>query len=214
MRIIGTVGLPGSGKGEAADVAREEGLPVVTMGDVIREACRERGLDPSEHHGEVAQALREEHGETAIADRTVDRIREAVDADGGEGEDEDEGVNAVVVDGLRSPAEVEAFEVAFGEDFLVVAVNAPFDLRAERLGERGREATDLDRERLREREDRELGFGMGEVIAAADVTVDNTDTLAAFRDRVRRLLRAGPTALADEDGVTVADDAVEREGEA
>ena len=199
MEVIGTVGLPGSGKGEAADVAREAGLPVVTMGDVIREACRERGLDPGEHHGEVAWALREEHGETAIADRTVDRVREAVD----------DAADAAVVDGLRSPAEVEVLESAFGEEFLVVAVDAPFDLRAERLGERGREATDRDREKLREREDRELGFGMGEVIAAADVTVDNTDTLAAFRGRIRRLLGAGPEALVDDDRVTVADGAVD-----
>ncbi|MFC6725676.1 AAA family ATPase, partial [Halobium palmae] len=67
MTVIGTVGLPGSGKGEAAAVAREEGLPVVTMGDVIRQECRDRGLDPAEHHGRVATALREEHGQSAIA---------------------------------------------------------------------------------------------------------------------------------------------------
>ena len=35
MRVIGTVGLAGSGKGEAAAVARELEIPVVTMGDVI-----------------------------------------------------------------------------------------------------------------------------------------------------------------------------------
>ena len=58
MRVIGTVGLPGSGKGEAAAVAKEDGVPVVTMGDVIGAECRDRGLDPAEHHGEIARALR------------------------------------------------------------------------------------------------------------------------------------------------------------
>ena len=75
MQVIGTVGLPGSGKGEAATVAREEGVPVVTMGDVVRAATRERGLDPAEHHGEVAQALREEDGPLAIAERSLPLVR-------------------------------------------------------------------------------------------------------------------------------------------
>ncbi|MFA5579215.1 MAG: AAA family ATPase, partial [Methanothrix sp.] len=34
---MGFVGMPGSGKSVAADVAREMNIPVVVMGDVIRE---------------------------------------------------------------------------------------------------------------------------------------------------------------------------------
>ena len=177
MTVIGTVGLPGSGKGEAAAVAREAGIPVVTMGDVIREACRERGLDPAEHHGDVATQLREEGGPDAIADASLPLI-----------EDARERSDAVLVDGLRSPAEVERFEEAFGDDFLLVAIDAPFEVRADRLLARGRDDTDIDREALREREERERGFGMGEVIARADVTIENVDSLDAFRARVRELL--------------------------
>ncbi|GAB3320891.1 AAA family ATPase [Haloplanus salinarum] len=177
MKVLGTVGLPGSGKGEAATVAREAGVPVVTMGDVIREACRDRGLDPDEHHGTVATALREEEGEAAIAERSLPRIEAALsDAE------------TVVVDGLRSPAEVDRFEAAFGDAFVLVSVEAPFETRASRLADRGRDASDADREALREREERELGFGMGEVMDRADVTVENTGSLAAFHDRIRDLL--------------------------
>jgi dephospho-CoA kinase len=177
MTVLGTVGLPGSGKGEAAAVAREAGVPVVTMGDVIREACRDRGLDPAEHHGAVARALREEGGETAIADRSLPLIRAALEES-----------ETVLVDGLRSPAEVEQFEEAFGDDFVLVSIEAPFETRAERLADRGRDDSDVDREALRDREERELGFGMGEVMDDADVTVDNTGSLSAFRERVRGLL--------------------------
>ncbi|WP_053946895.1 nucleoside monophosphate kinase [Halolamina sediminis] len=189
MRIIGTVGLPGSGKGEAAAVAREAGIPVVTMGDVIREETRRRGLDPSEHHGEIAQQLREEEGETAIADRCIPMVREAAERQDGE--------SVVLVDGLRSMAEVERFVDAFGEDFLLLSIEAPFDLRAKRLGDRGREATDLDREKLREREERELGFGMGEVIDDADRTIHNDDSLERFREQVRAVLERGTTDVDD-----------------
>ncbi|KPN29968.1 cytidylate kinase [Halolamina pelagica] len=191
MRIIGTVGLPGSGKGEAAAVAREAGIPVVTMGDVIRAETRRRGLDPSEHHGEIAQQLREEEGETAIADRCIPLVRDAAEDQSGE--------PVVLVDGLRSMAEVERFVDAFGEEFLLVSIEAPFDLRAKRLGDRGREATDLDREKLREREERELGFGMGEVMDAADLTIENDESLQAFREQVEAVLEQGEAAV-DERG--------------
>lgn len=185
MRVIGTVGLPGSGKGEAAAVAEEEGVPVVTMGDVIRAECRDRGLDPAEHHGAIARALREENGPAAIADRSIPLIEEAAAAGD---------TDAVLVDGLRAPVELERFRERFGDDFTLVAITAPFDLRAERLGDRGRDDSDVDRKALRDREERELGFGMGEVIDAADVTIDNTDTLAAFRDRVRAVLQGNADA--------------------
>jgi dephospho-CoA kinase len=184
MTVIGIVGLPGSGKSEAAAVARDLDVPVVTMGDVIRRACRDRGLDPATHHGEVATALREENGPAAIAERSRPRIEDAL-AD----------AETVLVDGIRSAVEVDAFEAAFGEDFLLVAVEAPFETRAERLDLRGRDASgDEGGESLAERDERELSFGMGEAIDRADLTIDNTDSLEAFHERVRRLLSDGPEA--------------------
>jgi dephospho-CoA kinase len=190
MRVIGTVGLPGSGKGEAAAVAREAGVPVVTMGDVIREACRDRGLDPAEHHGEVARALREENGPAAIAERSLPTI-EAELADS----------NTVLVDGLRSDVELDRFREAFGDAFRLVSVEAPFETRADRLLDRARDDSDLDREALGEREKRELGFGMGEVMDRADIVIENTDTLDAYRERIRSLLAGDLDAVADSDYV-------------
>jgi dephospho-CoA kinase len=179
MKVIGTVGLPGSGKGEAAAVAREAGVPVVSMGDVVRAACRDRGLDPADHHGEVARALREESGPAAVAERSLPLVEDAL---------ADSETGTVVVDGLRSPAEVTAFEDAFGDAFRLVSIEAPFEVRADRLERRGRDASDTDRSALRDREEREREFGMGEVMAAADVVVENTGSLSALRERVREVL--------------------------
>ncbi|RJX50084.1 AAA family ATPase [Halonotius pteroides] len=179
MHIFGTVGLPGSGKGEFADVARNAGVPVVTMGDVIRQACRDRGRDPAAAHGEVAKAIRDEHGPAAIAERSLPHIREHL---------ADDDTDTVVVDGLRSMVEVEAFTDAFGDGFSIVSIEAPFDLRAERLGNRGRDGTDTDLEALRRRDERELGFGMGDVMDVADYRIENTDSLDDFRVEARKLL--------------------------
>ena len=179
MKVFGTVGLPGSGKGEAANVADAVGVPVVVMGDVIREECRRRGLDPAEHHGRMAETLREEEGAAAVAERTLPRIREA---------SETHDSTAVLVDGLRSTVELERFREAFGDRFTLVAIHAPFETRAERLDDRGRDDSDSDLEALRKRDERELELGLGETIERADVDIDNTGSLAEFRDRIRELL--------------------------
>ncbi|WP_137284206.1 AAA family ATPase [Halorussus salinisoli] len=183
MRVIGTVGLPGSGKGEAAAVAEEHDIPVVTMGDVIRRECRDRGLDPAEHHGEIAGALREENGPDAIARRSLPVIEEALEES-----------EIVLVDGIRAGVEVERFEEAFGDAFTLVSIEAPFEVRAERIEARGRDATD-DGESLRERDERERGFGMDEAIARAAVRIDNTTTLEAFHEKIRALLTEGVEGL-------------------
>ena len=48
MKVIGFVGLPASGKTEAAKVAQELGIPIIRMGDVVREEVKRRGLDITE----------------------------------------------------------------------------------------------------------------------------------------------------------------------
>ena len=183
MQVIGIVGLPGSGKSEAASVARDLGVPVVTMGDVIRAACRDRGVDPDRNHGEVAQALREEGGPAAVAERSLPLIEDArADAD----------ADTVLVDGIRSGAEVDRFEAAFGDDFRLVSIEAPFETRKQRIDERGRDVSAADGgESLRDRDERERGFGMDDAMARADVVVDNTGTLDAFHDRIETVLTEG-----------------------
>jgi dephospho-CoA kinase len=178
MRVIGTVGLPGSGKGEFAAVARERDVPVVVMGDVIRAECRRRGLDPADHHGAVAQSLREEDGELAIAERSLPLVEESLEWN-----------DTVVVDGIRSDAEARRFREEYDEDFLLVAIKAPFEDRAGRVDVRGRDTSaDDGGESLEARDERELGFGMGAAMLRADVTIDNDGSLAAFHERVEALL--------------------------
>ena len=187
MHVIGTVGLPGSGKGEAATVAREEGIPVVTMGDVVRQETADRGLDPAKDHGTVARALREENGPAAIAERSLPMI-----------EDRLENHDTVLVDGIRSGTEVDVFETRFDDSFTLVSIEAPFELRAKRIETRGRDVGESDGgEPLEERDERERGFGMDDAMARADVVIENTDSLEAFHERFRAIVRDGPNVQVD-----------------
>jgi dephospho-CoA kinase len=187
MRVIGTVGLPGSGKGEAAKVASELDIPVVTMGDVVRAETEARGLDPYTDHGAVAKALREEDGLDAIATRSLPMIESYL-----------ESYDRVLVDGLRSDTEVEAFEDRFGDEFVLLSVEAPFEVRKERLSGRGRDTTEADGgEALRERDERERGFGMDDAMDRADLRIENKRSLEAFREAIHALLTEGPEAVDD-----------------
>ena len=94
----------------------------------------------------------------------------------------------MLVDGIRSDDEVDAFEERFGDRFTLVSIETPFEVRERRLGERGRDNVGENGEGLAERDERELGFGLGAAMDRADVTVENTGTLAEFRARAREVL--------------------------
>ena len=63
MKVIGVVGLPASGKGEFSKIAAGMGIPVIVMGDMIRRAVSEAGLEPNDtNFGATANRLRAEKG--------------------------------------------------------------------------------------------------------------------------------------------------------
>jgi predicted RNA binding protein with dsRBD fold (UPF0201 family)/adenylate kinase family enzyme len=177
MKVIAFVGMPGAGKSEASAVAREMGLPVVVMGDVLREEVKSRGLAPTDENiGATANQLRKEEGMDAIAKKCIPRI-EALNSP------------VVVVDGIRGIAEVETFRKAFGGNFTLVKIDAPFDLRLERLRLRSRSDDAGTPGWLKSRDERELSWGMGQAIEAAAMSVVNLEPIEKFRAEVRSILR-------------------------
>lgn len=177
MKVIAFVGMPGAGKSEASAVAREMGMPVVVMGDVLREEVRERGLPPTDENiGAVANQLRKDEGMDAIAKRCIPKI-EALKA------------RVVVVDGIRGIAEVETFKKAFGDDFTLVKIDAPFDLRLERLRRRARSDDTGTADWLNQRDERELSWGMDKAIDVAEKSVVNLEPIEKFKAEIRSILR-------------------------
>ncbi len=178
MKVIAFVGMPGAGKTEASSVARDLGLPVVIMGDVLREEVKSRGLAPTDENiGGTANQLRKEEGMDAIAKRCIPKIEAYKDK-----------VGAVVVDGIRGIAEVETFKKAFDDNFTLVKIDAPFELRLERLTRRGRSDDMASADGLRQRDGRELSWGMGKAMEAADKEVTNLEPIQKFRDEIRSIL--------------------------
>jgi dephospho-CoA kinase len=176
MKIIAFVGMPASGKSEAARIAAEMGIPVINMGDVIRKEVLKRGLEPNDSNtGMVATQLRKCEGMNAVAIRCISQIKET-------------GSDLVVVDGVRGIAEVECFRLEFGEGFMLISIYAPIEVRFSRIQKRGR-SDDMDSiEGLRNRDERELSWGMGEAIEASNIEIENNFTLEIFKKDVIEVL--------------------------
>ena len=175
MRLIGIVGLPGSGKGEFSRCAADLGIPVLVMGDVIRRVAAERGLSPDDDVlGRISGELREIHGRGAIARLMLPAIREL-------------GAPVVLIDGIRSDAEVDEFRRAF-PGFVLIGVSSSFETRRRRLRRRGRSDDVADPDALERRDERELGWGLGAALAGAEQTVVNEGSLEAYCAEVRALL--------------------------
>lgn len=176
MKVIGIVGMPGSGKSDAADVARSMGIPVVVMGDIIRQEVAGSGqaIGP-ETLRSMMVCLREKHGKNVVAERCIPLIRSFRSR------------KIVVVDGLRSLDEVKVFRREF-PNMNVIAVHSSPKTRYDRLKER-RRTDDPDTWKDSYNRDRlELDIGIGEVIALADVVVSNEGSQSEFRENMRRTL--------------------------
>ena len=54
-RVLAVCGMPASGKGEFAAILKDRGIPILSMGDMIREEVRHRQLQETpEIFGEIA----------------------------------------------------------------------------------------------------------------------------------------------------------------
>lgn len=174
MKIIGISGLPGSGKGLVSEIATQNGAIVISMGDIIRKEAKKRG----ESTKETAQNLRKEHGQYIVAELTIKEIKEIL---------KEESDKSIIVDGIRSPFEVDLFKENF-DNFIILSVFSNRKLRFERIKTRQREDDTIDYEIFLERDQRELDFGIGVVISLSDKMIINEKDLESYEKEIREFL--------------------------
>lgn len=176
MKLIAFVGMPASGKSEASNVAKRLGIPVVSMGDAVREEAAKLGLSlTDENVGGTGTALRKKEGMDAVARRCVPKIHSLK-------------APLAVVDGIRNIEEINYFKKQFGRDFKLIAIHSPLELRFERIKKRLRQDDMSSIKELEKRDKREAGWGLLEAIEIADIKIENTGSLEKFKKRVEELL--------------------------
>lgn len=175
-RVIGIVGMPGSGKGVVSEVAKSLGFLVIRMGDIIRDEITSRGLEPTPTNtGKTMLHLRDEEGAAVVAKRCVEKAVTAITL-------------FLLIDGIRSLDEVHEFHKSFS-NFTLLAIHASPETRFRRLFKRMRSDDGSNIHEFNERDSRELQVGIGSAIAMADYMLINEADLKRFKAEVRCFLQ-------------------------
>jgi dephospho-CoA kinase len=173
-KVIAISGMPGAGKGVAAEAAKQLGLKVLVLGDVVREETEHRGLEPTPKNvGTVMLQLRSEEGPSAIAKRLLPKV-------------ESEQSATVVVEGVRSIHELAELGSKF--EIVTVAIHASPKSRFERLVARNRSDDPKTWEAFQERDMRELDVGLGHVIALAETILCNEGTIPELQTKFKQAI--------------------------
>ncbi len=174
-RLIGLTGTNGSGKTEAAEFFQRMGFSRFSLSDEIREELRVRGETPSRDNMiRVGNELRERFGADILARRVMEKIS-----------------GRAVVDSIRNPEEVRFLKGNRG--FILLALDAPLELRYHRIKLRGRDesASTLEEFAAKEREEM-AGTANGQrlktCLEMADVLIINDGSLADLARKLEALL--------------------------
>ena len=181
--IVAITGMPLSGKASIRKIFEDMGCPAFAMSTAVREEAKKQNFEINkESMREFATKIRKERGRGVVAELSIPFLKELMTQD-----------DLIIVDGVRSPEEPEIFKNQFGDDFVLLCVWAPFKLRVRRLGGEGRQSRDDEvetEEELKKRDRKELGWGLGEVIAEADYLITNMDRKEELQKDLNRFLRS------------------------
>lgn len=178
--VFGTVGLPGSGKSTFTDIAEEfsDDVETTSLGDIVRKLAGEQGHTTSDAIGNFATRMREEHGQGIFAEKLIEEMEFGEDT-------------VLVIDGIRSPEEIEQLRETTNCECTVVYIRASRRVRYDRVVNRGREGEDkMSFEDFVERDEREIGWGFDEIIEQNyyDEMIQNESSFEEFKGKIRRVL--------------------------
>ena len=167
--------MPGSGKSTIVSALKAKGIEALNLGDGVRTEAKRRNLElTGDNLGKLMLELRKKNGAGAIAELLTESIKNSQS-------------KVIIVDGVRSITEIEVLRNVGSVKLL--SIEATADTRYKFLSSRGRSDDPITREKFEERDNRELGVGIGESIAIADETIVNSDiTLDELTERAYKVI--------------------------
>jgi dephospho-CoA kinase len=174
-KLIGLTGTNGSGKGEAASFFKTKDYAYFSLSDIIRDELVLEGRETTRDNLiQKGNALREKHGANILARRVMDRV-----------------TGKSVIDSIRNPREIEYFRTQ--EHFILLAIDAPVEIRYTRVRQRGRNesASSLQEFIAKEKEEmtkEEKGQQLEECMRMADYRVTNEGSLEDFFKKLEKFL--------------------------
>ena len=174
--IIGITGNYASGKDTVAKIIIKSGFKHISLSDILRtelnKQCKEVTRDSLTKFG---NKLRRQNGANILAKKALERINEW----------------DYIVTSIRTPSEAELFQTR--EDFILIKVTSPDEIRLNRIIERNREKDPKTIEELRKKEARENTHNkysqqLNKVADMATKEIINDSTLEELDKRVKKLL--------------------------
>jgi len=175
--LIGLTGRNAAGKGEVARYLQRKSFYYYSLSDAIRDEIRSRGEDPTrERLIIVGNELRQRYGSNILAERVLAKI---------------EADKHYVIDSIRNPAEVETFRTA--KNFKLIRIEAPAEIRFQRILSRQRESDPRTLEEFvtlenREAEGDDTSQNLVKVELMADHVLSNDSTLEKLYPKIDELL--------------------------
>ncbi|MDA1316431.1 MAG: nucleoside monophosphate kinase [bacterium] len=175
--ILCIVGMPGSGKSEAADYFRKKGIPAVSFSDIVNSTIEKSGKPHTlKNHHEVRQGLRSKHGFEAMAKLSKVKIEKALETK-----------SLIVIQGMRSWEEYEYIMKEFPKTrVFILCLYADKAKRYKRIKKRGERSSLSGPERDL---DELINTHMGPTIAYADFVVKNNYSRDDLQHKLEEVYR-------------------------
>jgi len=176
--ILAIVGMPGSGKTEAAEYFKKRGLPVLSLSAIVNDEIDSKKLKHTlAVHHKIRQGLRKKHGFEAMAKLSREAIAELL------GENK-----MVVLEGMRSWEEYEYIKQEFPKvRIFILTLYTDKEIRYQRIRKRKTRAGLYGEKRDI---DELINTHMGPTIAHADFLVKNNRSLSDLHQHLDEVYRA------------------------
>jgi len=178
--IIGITGSIASGKDTVADYLKEKGFISFSHSDVLREMMQNEGIETTiPNLTEYGNNLREHKGHGYLSQIISDKIK---------------GNENVVITSIRQVGEIEYYRKRWGKKFILIKLDAPKEMRLERLLKRNRPGdvksmAELDAIEKKQANGKGGGMNMNKCFKMADIQIDNCGTFKDLYNKVDELIK-------------------------
>ena len=178
--IIGITGLPCSGSDTLGRILVDKGFTWMSYSDLLREELNLEGKEITrESMQDLANQIREGHGAGELSRRLLQKMKSG---------------EKHVIGTIRNPGEVDFLRDS-GKQFILLRIEAPQEIRFQRMKKRNRENDPVDFEEFKKLEEMELGgnqeshgLQIRKCLDRADHIVVNDSTIEGLREKADSLL--------------------------